>query len=804
MIRKSKFVIVVAFSVSLLSGPTIGDGQEVRLARMVAAIKAVGSQEDTNVDAESGAILKTSPDLEGVLETAERIRKDGNYRVATQLWQEVLKQSGDALFSADGSTYFSLGQQIEEILAGLPPEGLTAYRVTADAAAKEILAEAGDPNDVTALNKIVRQYFISSMGDEAAYSLGCIYLDRFDFIGARRMFEKVANGYPDPTVPMEEVHARIALCQSYLGDVKSAKVSLAKADEVRANSGRAELVRDTLGNLVAGEGNVLSSSNWKMPLGDVRRYGTTLSVPEEFMQADLAAVWQYYFEPRSKFNKGADVDGMMLSGEQASGKTVLDTRVTIEKDIIEKWREKTWRPSGNLLIDGDRVYFKTGGDLAVWSREKVNKISKVSSEQSKLDAAILWRSVWRNAFQIDQATLMGSRMRVMYSGQGGSQASNGPDPTSTAEVQLFGDTIYQQMSIHNGNVFTIEGKSFDDANKHLAPKVTSQWNATYRRTRTNFLTAYDSVTGEVQWRLPREPEKSEDETSVLTEVEDSPWLTSGGFMASPIGFGDMVLVPVNNGGAISIYALDPSNGGKTIWKSFLCDEPEHGAVAWSPINLSMDGSDLFVNCGMGVVFVLDPATGTVRFAKRYARAGVENNLGRRSGMQMVRMDFDGWSSDIVIPYGRQMICFSSDSETIEAYDRNNGKMIWRSEMSPIGFKVDYLLGVYNDMLYAAGPETIVAYDLKGEGRMIWGADQLFDGKLSFGKGMLTPSGIYMPVEDNIYQFDLIGNKGKANIISKVHVDLGTNAPVGNLFSDGERIWVHGANRLYALGKAPEE
>ncbi|MDG1873527.1 MAG: hypothetical protein P8J27_06430 [Mariniblastus sp.] len=165
------------------------------------------------------------------------------------------------------------------------------------------------------------------------------------------------------------------------------------------------------------------------------------------------------------------------------------------------------------------------------------------------------------------------------------------------------------------------------------------------------------------------------------------------------------------------------------------------------------------------------------------------------------MNFEGWSSDLIVPYGRQMICFSSDADSIEAFDRNTGETIWRSEMTPIGFKVDYILGVYNDMLYAAGRETIVAYDLKGEGRMIWGADQVFDGKQSLGRGMLTPDGVYIPVEDSIYQFGLLGKVGKAEVINKVHVDLGTNAPVGNLYSDGERFWVHGANRLYALGPA---
>ena len=29
------------------------------------------------------------------------------------------------------------------------------------------------------------------------------------------------------------------------------------------------------------------------------------------------------------------------------------------------------------------------------------------------------------------------------------------------------------------------------------------------------------------------------------------------------------------------------------------------------------------------------------------------------------------------------------------------------------------------------------------------------------------------------------------------------APLGNLYSDGEKIWVHGANRLYVLGKSLE-
>ena len=171
---------------------------------------------------------------------------------------------------------------------------------------------------------------------------------------------------------------------------------------------------------------------------------------------------------------------------------------------------------------------------------------------------------------------------------------------------------------------------------------------------------------------------------------------------------------------------------------------------------------------------------------------------------MNRLNFDGWSSDIVIPYGKQMVCFSSDTDSIEAFDRNTGELIWRTEMSPVGFKVDYVIGVYEDVLYAGGFETVVAYDLKGQGRMIWGTEQMFDGRQSLGRGVVTPSGIYLPVEDRIYQLSLKGKNGRAEVLNQVHVDLGTNAPVGNLYSDGERFWVHGANRLYMLDRKRAE
>ena len=221
--------------------------------------------------------------------------------------------------------------------------------------------------------------------------------------------------------------------------------------------------------------------------------------------------------------------------------------------------------------------------------------------------------------------------------------------------------------------------------------------------------------------------------------------------------------------------------------------------------MSIKSSDLFVSCGMGVVFSLDPASGVVRFARRYDRDGRLNPFGRARGFGFPRYKlFEAWSSDVIIPWSNQIICFSSDRNTIEAYDRDQGELLWKCDSNPMSDgEVDYVIGVYNDILYVGGFKTVIAFQLKREGAILWGGRELFEDQKSRGRAMLTPAGVFVPVEDSIIQYSLKGDgNGRADEVGAVKVDLGTEAPVGNLYSDGQRIWVHGASRLYALQPDP--
>ncbi len=744
------------------------------------------------------AALKTDPELEAILEKAERFRKEGQFGVAAKLWQSVLERSGDALHTTDGKIFVSLSERVEAILAALPQdEGLASYRVTADALAKAILAEASDPFDQDALRKVVRKYFLSTIGDDAAFTLSSIYMDQFDFVGAIRMLEKIVRNYPDPSVSLVDVHTRIALCQAMMGEESNARKAIELAKNVAGDIPNRNLVsvESAIPDLLTQQKGRQRIAGMRMPLANRSRSGLMPALSDHYLRGDLQAVWQYYFLPKTLQWPDLKAISPLLGNDIFA---LAEESVTPEEErMILQWRKNRWRPSGLLLFDDEKVYFKTSLDLTVWKRDAS-------------DNDVLWRPLWRNKYKMDSLTqwLIQSQNR----GRSSSVANSSRDtPSKTYEVQLFADRVFSQMALQAGVLYTIEGSRFDNSFVSYEPKIRGGYGVSYRRSRSNQLTAYDAETGKLLWTLPQikiedefEKEKKVEPLAVIEdESEEGPWLTNGGFMAAPIKFGDLLIVPVNQSGAISIYALDSRQNGKTVWKAFLCDEPETGAEPNSPINLSIDGSDLFASCGLGVVFILDPTTGLIRFAKPYDRSGItqnsqSNQWNRMRGFQLNRMKFNHWLTDTIIPFGRQMVCFSSDAKHIEALDRNSGQMIWRGNARPLEAKVDYVIGVYDDILYAGGNETILAYNLAEEGRMIWGGNKMFSGEISYGRGMVTRNGVFVPVGDQIHLYSLGGDNGKPELLRTMSVRLGTGAPVGNLYSDGDKIWVHGANRVYAL------
>ena len=789
-------------------------GNDVDVFQALMGLQQVnGASDNSDLEELNLASLRTDPELESILEKAKRFQDDGNYRVATKLMQAVLERSGDSLFSDDDQVYFSLVRQVEQLLAGLPAEGLAAYRLEADAEARAIIF-AGEEGDLeAALNQVVGRYFISSVGDEAAVRLGRLYLDQYDFVSARRVFEKALQ-HPDLSIDKKQIIAHVALCDLFLNDLKSADQSTQQLLKSDPNLRLARLVADEIDDILSGKGDIKPvqrnrTAGWEMPLASSARYGVGLPVDERMLSGQLVSSFQFYYEPTISYSKSKKAKGYFLSGGSAYGVSVARTRNTYENRMLASRETHGWRPTGMLLFGPDQVYLKTARDMVALKKSKL-PLTAGGSIASVLDSSMTsWRSLWANVFEIDKGTVNQSGVVGRFDPQRNRRSvavGKNPSPTTVPEVQIYGDTVAAQFSIYNNVLYSIEGKR-DNGVVVRAPRTRRNFNfgQSFKRTRNNYLVAYDlDQEGKVLWTLPAMDDKARQLNAVGEEQEEK-FLSQGGLMGAPVGYQNTIIAPININGSIWIYGLDPNAGGATLWKSHLCEEPTTGANAWTAINLSIDGSDVMVSCGLGVVFVLDAATGQIRIARRYQRGGKPHRvLGSARWPGVKKIDFSkGWSSDTIIPYGRQMICFCSDAKAIESIDRETGKTLWKSDFDLVSRKLDYLLGVYDGVLYVAGPETIVAFDLNAR-QHIWGGDDLFGKNVSQGKGLLTPQGIFVPVGDQILQFDLMPNEliTKPKPTREISVDLG-GADLGNLFSDGERFWVHGGNRVYALEAKPE-
>jgi len=725
-----------------------------------------------------GAALKTDPEQQRLLKRAEQCVEDGRLDLAAVLWQKVLDEAGDTLMTRDGRTYRSLAEQVEQTLARLPKLALDTYRTSADAEAQALIAAGGSEGEEAALSQVVRRFFLSSLGDDAAYKLACLALDRHDFVGASRLLNKILESHPDPSISKADIVLRLAVASAHMQDRQAADRSLGQLATTTGPRPPTDVVdlivadvKSAAASSLAGDGD---AKDWHMLLGSANRSGHMASLPAAVTSRTLSELWVREFSLGMATQPGGSAQvmmggfggGIVMAG---SGRALPGNRTAApvsREELIAQWRAGGWRPTGRLLFDRDRVYMKTPDRLICYRAAAV-------SDQP------LWQSAWENRYQLDGM----SQQLAMLSMSMGVQLSQPMQakPKTPAEVLLFGDRVHQSAAIDAGVIYTLEGKRVTPGEtpaNAAAGARPFQWGAGARRSRSNWLTAYQAAGGKALWTRTA----SDDDAEGLADV---------GFLSAPVPAGSLLLAPVTDGGTIWLVALDRASG-KTVWRSYLCDEPQGGASPWAETVLAVDGRDAYLTCGCGVVFAIDAASGSIRWAVRYQRDGKPNQMQQRmyGGNYNLMLDLNGWDDDVAIPSGRALIVMSSDSDKLLALDRRTGELLWESpRTSPLGSVASYCLGALGRGLFVAGKNVVRRYDIVS-GRLIW--EKEFED--SFGRGCVTEGALYLPVRDSILKLD----PERGRDLAQVGVALTSDEPVGNLFSDGEKLWVVGAGRVYAM------
>lgn len=195
------------------------------------------------------------------------------------LLQQVQTRGAGFVLPFENDRYLSVGEICQRQLAALPAAGLARYRQRFDEQAAQALEQARISRDMQELTRVVQQWFATSSGDDALWLLGEWHLEagrpgrareywsqlhrealaRVEKQGTKSKSEagKFASRiiFPDTTIPLVEIRARLLLCTISEQRWTAAEQELAKFASDYPNApgqlgGRkalwAELLRDVL------------------------------------------------------------------------------------------------------------------------------------------------------------------------------------------------------------------------------------------------------------------------------------------------------------------------------------------------------------------------------------------------------------------------------------------------------------------------------------------------------------------------------------------------------------------------------
>ncbi|MCE9556541.1 MAG: PQQ-binding-like beta-propeller repeat protein, partial [Planctomycetes bacterium] len=565
---------------------------------------------------------------------------------------------------------------------------------------------------------------------------------------------------------------RLAVASAHVGDAKGAQSALQRLEKlekgrpvprlveaVRADGLRPALVQASP-----------SSEGWPMRLGAAAGDGHMANLPPTYTASGLSDGWFDELVDSSVPQGEMQPTPGMSRASQRLAQTVGD-----RDSMIERWRQSGRTPAGQVLVQGGHVFYKTDDRVAC---------------RDLATGKLKWLG-WENKYQpivppMYQMYGWGQVQQMQQMRRGNPGAPIGP--LVPAEIQTLGDRVHGSMSIVGDLLLTIEAVPPQQAGP-LRPGIQrfpNNGGPVMVRQRENRLTAYEATTGKLKWV------RNAGEKVGVNEPA-----SKAGFLGSPIPYAKQLLVPIVENGSVWLASLECSTG-QTAWRTMICEEPDGGASAWAPVGVAVEGGDVYIATGAGVVAALDALSGGIHWIALYPRKNmVVNPYIQQQRRRPMAVDVAGcWLDDTVVARGSQLLVMPSDADEILAFDRRNGELQWKTARAPSSeaAAAEYCLGVLGDFVYVAGPKIVRCYKISGGG-LKWEHAL----SKSSGRGLLTGDSIYIPDGNEVVRLDpRVGQDVGPRELSRTRVIIPSGEPLGNLFTDGRQLLVLGPYRVYSL------
>lgn len=751
-------------------------------------------------------------DLRGLQNESRNLLTQTDQLLEAESWQEAISlirkisaDHGDQLVAA-GQTELGEEQSFEyfidlrthlrqrlETLAHFEPEFLAAYRRQVDPIATPRIEAAIAAGDVTRLQEVIQEYFLSSMADQALLRLGDLLLEQGRFSDARLVWERIAAefrvpadpeqrllafpgqplwlavdgidwerqqdylkrqlaadpeetavlSYPDSGIPLSNVWARLALASWLEGSRHRAGVELEILRRFYPGAtgtmgGREVVLADFLAGMLdselPGHRGSPRDGDWPTFAGDFSR---TKIASAEAVSANYKKLWEVRMESHEMTKKEILTRETSLLAEDANA--LLSTHPVVVGSHV--YIQDETRVRGFRLEDGKPAFPST-------EDEDFNPENLERGRFNPGDAGEL-RGQRDGAF--------GRRIRDRMSNL--NESLGAPRFTLSATDQLLvarrGDTV---------------------------PSL--QTNPNWRSRRKADLMVFN---------LQQEG-KLLQTISPTADVDDN-WEFEG----TGVSDGRYIYCGVTKGGireetAIACYEVET---GSLVWRRSISTTEPYGVGMVSDGNvphqthnlLTLEQGVLYYNTNRGVVTAVDAASGKFLWLTRYPRKTLRTQTLAEANVTLQR-DLN----PCIVTRG-MVITMPMDSDRVFALDAATGQLVWQTV--PEGINATHLLGATEEDLLVSGEHLFWIHLESGKIRAQYpvGTSEPGTQPTGYGRGVIADDKVYWPTREGVHvlEIKLEGTQAKRAIEPINLFKLGFGG--GNVLVTGDKLILATPDRL---------
>lgn len=742
--------------------------------------------------------------LQGLLSGAEHDRsgiRDGrrksegylvevpqNFLIEGVLGEGALRENPEkAKDSLVGRRFLPLGQLAGLCLSHMPAEGVAVYRELYDDLAQTLLGRYHEHGDRLSLRRVAREFFLSSVGDDAAEIVGDTFFEDAQYRVALTWWRRVLSEYPESDLPEARLLAKVLHALRLDGDEKGYQAT------------RRQFIARVPGgeSLAAGlEAAVpLVPRAERPPVGGTSRWGCELtlarprSLPPALLALDPVPASDGNLPPLSS---GDGEPALLFSWDSGlwSRSGVAPESTQPRRRLSVRRRPRAVRPAvAHLpfipLVDEDEVFLsgvfslfrfdgKSGGGALTAAYEKPQVGLHHYLEGSDSDSALYTTTIWKKAWEMLPA-LADYSDKVLITHYISDQVEG---------ARFMGYDITVDIPIRSLVAF--------DADTREVLWKTGKLTEGHRRSNPGNSDAQGSS---------KEPPFPEIEGLFPPGIElqrsqplaggDDQWLSGRDFSyTSPVIVKGGLVV---GGGWVqkgfihgALRALDIRTG-ELVWETLLAGaqvEPTmFGEMAREPFSGAITEEDgvVYYLTQMGAIAAVELETGYVLWLTTYDTIELVASFSH----QAIRRELS-WGPNALLLLGNVLLATPRDSDCLYAIDTATGpagasaagRILWRywneEDINNQSKKRD-LLGFYKGRLYFTGSREVSALDLSsmdthgylgagGEAVSLWDRLRRLSSPPPFGAftmastvkgpGVLTDSGVLYPDEEGIRLVDL--------------------------------------------------